>query len=197
MKKNIIALCLLYSIQFIFTACTEPCNCDDASIFEVSYTAVDLTTYDTSGFQNSTSENDLYKNAFGLEIYVVAEENQIAENTPGIKLSGFGFNSALACSCEEPEYIYLDPLRDIEILVLDVNNQVTTDVIANFTVFDYYADSGVDLKEYFQARENWRVNFLVDLVHTDNIPDQAIFTINITLESGEVLTQKTNEIVFN
>lgn len=196
MKKNIIALFLLYSVQFIFTACSPPCDCDDASTFEVTYSGIVLTTYDTSGFSNVATELNLYKNAFGIEMYVERTEVQIALNTSKKLFTGFGFQSALACSCVGPEYIYLDPILNISIEAKNVENNSVVDVTSNFGVYDYYTESTIDFETLLESADNNWVGYQLDLVSEENIPDTVIFTFKITLESGALLEKSTNEIRF-
>lgn len=195
MKKKWIALFLLYGLQFAFTACSPPCDCDDASIFEITYTEVELTTYDTSGFRNAIAETNIPKNAFGLEIFLNADQQQIADRSFKLNLGGFGFNSAVACDCVPPEYVFKDPIIGVEILVTDTITNTSIEVTDNFTITDFN-DEVAPFSTFFESRNQLRTNFQLDLSLLDNIPDTSIFTVNLTLESGTIISKSTNMITF-
>lgn len=193
MRKKIIALFLLYALQFIATACS-PCNCE-LEIYEKTYIGVQTTPYDTSGFQNTVSENNIPKNTFGLTIQLEFEQKQIAKHTNKLNIGSFGFNSALACDCRPPEFVVDDPTVAIEILVTDVLQNNTQEVTKNFTVPNFQNEA-IPFATFFQNRSEWMDGFQLDLSIVENIPDTAIFTVNVLLESGTILTKSTNTITF-
>lgn len=196
MRKKLIALFFLYALQFLSIACTSECgDFSGPSAYEIDYTDINLMSFDTSGFQSMVAENNIPKNAFGLVIQFVFDQNPIAKQESFLNLSGFGFNTALACSPVPPQYIYNDPIFSLKIFVTDTLSNANIDVTNNFTVTDFNGDV-VPFATYFQNREDAMSNFQLDLALLDSIPDTSIFTVNITLESGAVISKSTNTLTF-
>jgi hypothetical protein len=198
MNKKAIVIFLIYFIQFLATSCFSPCDCDPIKTFERTYNNLELKAWDTSGFQNEEVINSAYKNAFGLTISVQFELNQISFSKPMLDMRSFGFISAYAfsdCDCAIDEYINLDPILSIKINVTDLENQEIIDVTDNFTTYNYNGEQ-VTISELFEIREDWHDGFQVDMLEYDNIPDSALFTVIILLESGTELIKQTQEITF-
>ena len=196
MKKNLLALLGLYTFQFLFSACD--CNCPPVKTFNSVYTSFDLQSWDTSGFNNMETENKAYKNAFGLSIYLNYSDEEATSTTMNTNLSGFGFSSAYAWSCDCPfdNYIIQDPIVDIDIFVTNAITNERINITQNFESSNYYDDTKITVKELFQDLDRRNDNFRFDLVEFDNVPDSAVFTISILLDSGKELTQNTGKIEF-
>ena len=194
------ALLLLYVAQFLMATDCAGCNCHGITKSNVVYTGVEIVPWDTSKFRNKIVEGTASKNSFGVEIIVLHDFQEIAyrQNTNNNRLTaGFGFAYAWSCSCVT-EYEYPDPISSININVTDVATQNEVDVTANFTKYDYEnTQITVDelLKEYNEQQHHY-LHWELDLTNTNDIPDTAVFTLVVMLESGITFTQQTDEINF-
>ena len=84
-------------------------------------------------------ESTASKNAFGIEISVHHDYDQIAffHKTYNTALTaGFGFAYAWSCYCDEEHY-FPDPIASIRVDVMDVITQNEVDVTAHFTTNSY------------------------------------------------------------
>lgn len=197
MNKKAVVIFIIYFIQFLATSCF-PCNCDPINTFERTYNDLEIKAWDTSGFQNEEVINSAYKNAFGFTISVQFDLNQISYSKSIFNMSSFGFASAYAmsdCDCPADEYINVDPIVSIKINVENLENQEIMDVTDNFTTYNYNGEQ-LTISELFEIREDWHDGFQVDMTKYSNIPDTAIFTIIISLETGTELIKETQEITF-
>jgi len=192
-KKIIIVLAILFLGQLIMSCIF--CNCNDPETYEVNYTSIFVTAFNTAGFMNTEVEDSVYKNAFGISVSV-ASNYVISTNTESSYFT-LGFNSVKACSCVDDTYIYPDPISFVEILVTDTETNQTNDVTSNFRAQSYYYNHVITLEQYFDERQQWDVWFQFDLVDLENIPDEAIFTINLYLESRTSLSEETKQINFH
>lgn len=196
------ALLLLYVAQFLMaTHCTGGCDCQGITKYNVVYSDVELTAWDTSKFQNKIVESTASKNAFGIEISVHHDYDQIAffHKTYNTALrAGFGFAYAWSCYCDEEHY-FPDPIASIRVDVMDVITQNEVDVTAHFTT-NSYDDSALTVEallEQYKEHKWSYLNWQLDLTNSTDIPDTAVFTLVVTLESGITFTQQTDEISFS
>ena len=196
MKKKFLSLLGLYAFQFLLTACV--CNCPAVKTFNSVHTGFDLQSWDTSGFNDTETESTTYKNAFGLSIYLDYSDEEATSSSINTSLSGFGFSSAYAWSCDCPFDIYLipDPIVDVDIFVTNTITNERINITQNFESSNYYDDTKITVKELFQDLDRWNDNFRFDLIEFDNVPDSAVFTVSIKLDSGKELTQSTSKIEF-
>ena len=195
MNKKITSIFLIYLVQFLVTSCIPSCGCEPFKTFERIYHDLELKAWDTSGFQIAEVTDSVHKNSFGLSISVVFELNQIAYLKPKLNWNSFGFTSAYACSCPPNEYINVDPITSIEIIVTNSENQEVTDVTDNFTTYGYDGEQ-LTIKELFKNRAEWHDGFQIDMTEYDNVPNSSIFIVKIFLESGIELIEQTQEINF-
>ena len=194
MNKKITFIFLIYFVQFLVTSC-DPCGCDPFRTFERVYNDLELKAWDTSRFRSVEVTNSVHKNSFGLTISVEFELNQIAYLRPKLNWNSFGFTSAYACSCTPDEYINVDPITSIEIRMTNSENQEVTDVTDNFSTYGYGGEQ-LTINELFKDRDESHDGFRIDMTEYDNVPNSAIFTVKIFLESGIELIEKTQEINF-
>ena len=192
MNKKVKVLLLFYVLQFIISSCVD-CHCNTAN-YDKIYNDLELRAWDTSGFQNSEiiDATPVFKNAFGLSVSVLFELNEIALNS--INYKSLGFASAYACDCIGDTYNIDDSIDSIIITVLDVNTQNEIDVTSKFIA--KYNGNEITLSDLFENLEDWQDGFQFDLNNYDNIPNIAIFTVKIYLESGIELTKQTQQINF-
>jgi len=193
MNKKVKVLLFLYVFQFIISSCTD-CHCNSANYDKV-YNDLELRAWDTSGFQNSeiTDLTPVSKNGFGLSVSVLFELNEVALNK--VKWHSLGFASAYACDCPSDTYNIDDPIDTIQIMVLDTNTQSEFDITSQFRTKSHNGDE-ITLDALFENLADWQDGFQFDLKIEDNIPNAAIFTVKIYLESGIELVKQTPQINF-
>lgn len=198
MRKKVISLFLLSALQFVTASC-DICDCGSRSIFKKTCTEIKLTTLNRSGFQSSFTDNNIPKNAFGLEIFMESDEKQIANKRYNLNLGSFGFNSALDCSCPDPDYLLIDPIAAIQIFVRSTLPNIDIEVTNNFTITDF-RENTLPFLTYFQNLNSEddiyrsRDIFRLALSELSSIPDASIFTLNVPLESGKIISKTTSTI---
>ncbi|NMM47915.1 hypothetical protein [Marinigracilibium pacificum] len=194
MNKKIVSIFTIYFVQFLITSC---CNCEPVLTYEMTYTGVEIRSWDTSGFNPVETTGSAIKNSFGLSFELLTELNEVAYNQTLFDLSSFGYSSAYATSCECPpeNIIVVDPIVLVTILVTDTQTQETNDVTGNFSVPGYDVEV-LSIYDLLEDRPYWLEGFQADLTKTDNVPDNAVFTVKYKLESGTELTAQTQEIKF-
>jgi hypothetical protein len=82
---------------------------------------------------------------------------------------------------------------------MDVITQNEVDVTAHFTT-NSYDDSALTVEallEQYKEHKWSYLNWQLDLTNSTDIPDTAVFTLVVTLESGITFTQQTDEISFS
>jgi len=194
MNKKIISIFLLYFLQFFATSC---CECDPVRTYERTYNSLELKTWNTSGFQSMEVSNSAPKNSFGLTIAIEFELNQVSYHKSKLDFSSFGYTSTYAssCDCLPDEYINIDPIDSITIVVTNAESKETIDVTNNFTTYGYDGEE-LTISKLFKNRADWHDGFQVDMTEYDNIPDISIFTVKIILDSGTEIIKQTQEINF-
>jgi hypothetical protein len=198
--KPIHALLILYLAPLLMATDCGDCNCGDFREYNVIYNGVNFSAWDTSKFQNKVVDGVVSKNAFGVGLYVKYDQNGVAfiYKPKHISHASFGMAYAWSCSCVEPEYHFTDPIKSIEIKATDTTTQEMVDVTSNFTTRDY-DDKDVTipelLEQYIEQKQSY-LHWQLDLTNADNIPDKAIFTLTVTLDSGKAFSEQTKEIEF-
>ncbi len=188
-SKNLICLFLIYFIPFIFSSC---CNCEDQN-YQIIYTGLELTTWDTRGFENTKILDSIPKDTFGLSILLSNETSKVTDIKTKLK-TNFGFTAAYAvvdCFCD-PGIIIKDPINSI---IIKVKNSETNEIIDVTTNFSSYGDKTIEeLLDNFE--DNFEDNFNLDLIKFDNIPNSSIFKVIVTLDSGIEFIKETEIILF-
>ena len=198
--KPIQALLIIYFVPLLMATDCGDCGCGDYREYNIEYKGVDFSVWDTSKFQPKEVEGEVSKNAFGIKIYVKQDQTGVAFNhkPKSTSYASFGIAYAWSCSCITPEYHYPDPIKSIQVTATDVATQKDIDVTDNFT--KRYGDKNVAipelLKEYKESKQDY-LSWQLDLTDTTNIPDNAVFTLTVTLDSGKTFTQKTIDITFS
>lgn len=200
--KVIRSLFFLYAFQLLLSSCIiDDCNCRPTKTYEISNTDLELQVYDTSGFNFSEINGTVSKNTFGIRLNLIYSFEQIASINSKNSFSNLGFSSANACSCvNEFEFIYLNTIESIKIMVTDTVNQNTQDVTEDFEAFLF--GEALDLTDLSNLQNesdsypNRFENIELELNKTNSIPNSAIFTFEIVLSSGNKLTKQTEIINF-
>ena len=193
-KKIFFTLGFIFTLQLIFSC--DPCECPTPQKYRVDYNDITVIAHNTAGFQVKPIEDTIHKNTLGLSVSVNFELVKLAKS---MKTTGsFGFNSAMAfsCDCIGDEYLYENPIDKIEIYVKDVQTSDTTQVTDNFATYGYSSGNLISLDELFSNREEWHDGFQFELVKYESIPSSAIFIVEAYLASGTKLTRETDQINF-
>jgi len=197
-RKVFIILLTMFSFQFFFSCIQEDDTCGDFNVlnYNNSYTGVSAQTFDSSG----VAIDEVDKSTFGILISLEIESEVVASSS--WKAKRVGFSSAYACSHPEPEYYYHDPIQDIRISMFIANSDEVIDVTNKFIVDNYVTEDNeeLSLETLFPIEEEsqifWYHNFNILLTDFTDIPSSAHFEIEVTLESEEVFTNKTELITF-
>ena len=198
--KPINALFIIYFVPLLMATDCGDCGCYDYEEYNVVYKGAYFSVWDTSKFQPKEVEGEVSKNAFGIEIYVEHQQDEIVfiHNTKNTSYASFGIAYAWSCSCVPPEYYFPNPIKSIQITATDTANQSEIDVTEKFTTKNY-GDKDVTIPELLEEYKNQKQEYLswrLDLTDTNDIPATATFTLTVTLDSSETFIQQTEEISF-
>ena len=196
MKRKILIVLSVMFFMPLFFSCF--CDCED-EYFESYYESVSLQAYDTSGFglKIINEGEEVAKNTFGLGVDFYIKTNEVSGLNALHDLFDFGFASAYATSCScLYEETFPNKINKVTIYVLDEIAGNKIDVTESFKVD---SSSSINLTSYIQEfidNEYNVYNFNVELVSYDTIPSSTVFEIEVSLESGEILSSKTSVINF-
>lgn len=199
-KKVARSLLCIYALQLLILSCgeTDDCNCPPVTNFERSYTALEITALDSSSTPPSTIDGPVDRSSFALSIDIDFDVQQVAMRSHGFDFSGFGFATASACSCIGKRFVSDDPVASVRIEVTDVQSQQSVEITDQFSIADLVTQNEdvLSVIQAFEEFREWPEAFQADLAVIDNIPDTAIFTVTIRLESGSEFVDQTAQINF-
>ena len=190
--KALFVFALIFITQFICSC--DWCNCTQGKDREIIYEDVEIRAWNTAGFQSELVKDSVFKKAFGLSVsvdFTTTEISMLKDETKG----SFGFQNAMACDCFEGNRYYNDPMTNLKIFVKDSVSDKGRDVTSNFSAYGYHSDR-VSIEELFASRADWHDGFQFDLTKTDSIPNSAVFTVEVSLKSGKILSSETERIQF-
>jgi len=202
MKKILVVFFSLFLFQVVYTACSCYGDRSAVSKYDTKYDSVSLSALNTLGFRNENIEGPISKYALGLDVYVYTTIEKIAVNNAKYDNTVFGTSYATTpwpvggAPCNvSPTTVFTktDPIDHVEFIVIDAITNEKINVTDNFET--YLGQKYVTINEQIQSTEDLRSGSY-DLTRFDNIPNSAIFVINIYLKSGLVLSDKTQEINF-
>ncbi len=198
MNKKLFSLVLIYFFQFLVTSC-ETCECETPKTYEQTYDSVEIKTWDTSGFQIEEATSNVNKNSFGITVNLSFNLKEIAhfkQKLDVLDFSALGFSKAYACSCVPDDFINKDPVKSIEITVTNTETEQITNVTDNFISYNFNGEK-INVRNIFNNNNsNFNGSFQIELATNNNIPNTAVFTITVILESGNTLTESTPIINF-
>jgi hypothetical protein len=193
LKKSIILLTLFFLLQTI-SSCFD---CPDIESYNVNYTGVKINAFNTAGFYDvAVMETDtIYKNAFGLTVGMIIEMEQTAQNFE--KWNAFAFQSAAAMinDCPGPFYYYVDSIENLRIFASVSDTSEVYDYTQRFGTFDY-AGNLISVEKLLEIRAEWHNGFQFQFIDFNEIPDKLIFSVEVTMESGNVYSAKTSTVHF-
>ncbi len=193
-KKITTVLGMLFFTQFLLSC--FPCKCPQPKSWEVHYSELTVTAYNTSGFQYKDVEDTVHRNAFGLGVSVSSDLIELAGGGSSGSFGGFGYANALSCDCIADEYTYSDPIDYMEIFVTDTKTSEVWEVTDLFTTYSGSDGNLVRLDEFFKQREDWQDGFQMELAEYKSIPHSAVFRVDAYLKSGKMLSKQTQLIHF-
>jgi hypothetical protein len=201
LNRIVKSLLCIYAVQLLLVSCIEDdCKCRPRQTYETKVTDFDLKALDTSGFTASEINGTVFKNSFGIVLNVAYNVERIAKVESKNSMSQFGFSAAYACSCVPNEFISLNKIDSIKITVTDSETQIATDVTENFKAFIYGNDLNLTdfshLHEDFQDYWNPFDVIELELNSQNNIPNTAVFTIELILSEDENLIKESEVINF-
>lgn len=190
-KKSLISFVVFFVLQFIFSC--DPCKCNPGT-YEVKLEKLDVTAYNTSGFSTQLITDTIPWMALGLKIVLDVTQTRISNHVASV--GSLGFSSALACDCIPDDYIYLDKIQDLKIIVRDVSTGKEALITDHFGFPGYGGANVTSLENYVSDLEPWGLIFQLDLVNGDDIPPSSIFKVVAFLDSGDTLSTETGQINF-
>jgi hypothetical protein len=201
LNRIVKSLLCIYAVQLLLVSCIEDdCKCRPRQTYETKVTDFDLKALDTSGFTASEINGTVFKNSFGIVLNVAYNVERIAKVESKNSMSQFGFSAAYACSCVPNEFISLNKIDSIKITVTDSETQIATDVTENFKAFIYGNELNLTdfshLHEDFQDYWNPFDVIELELNSQNNIPNTAVFTIELILSEDENLIKESEVINF-
>ncbi|TDM00372.1 MAG: hypothetical protein C4K58_03920 [Flavobacteriaceae bacterium] len=203
MKNKILALFLIHALQFLALACAgEDVDCPRTSTYETNITSIVLTPLSSSLNEIKPNSNPK-KSDFSLSIRTQVDKQKIAKVETKFNFGDFGFAKTYATTCASDKYYSKDPIESIQVLATNTATNETTNVTDHFIyqyINDYnFMNSKVIENSFPTKRDDYTETdyFQIGLYKTTNIPDSAIFTVTLTLESGNLVSQKTTIINFN
>jgi hypothetical protein len=188
-SKSLIVLSLLFLSQMILSC--NPCECDFKE-YEITFNGVTLEAFDASGFVNEPVADEVDIQTFGLELRILFDQKRLAQSQP----SSFGFSQAQACDCVPNSYTSDDEIVAVTILVQNTLDDQTFDVTENFESSYYGNPSMINFNELLLGYEGVLEELQFDMVSNASIPSNAIFIVEVELESGLVLSGSTVQITF-
>jgi hypothetical protein len=201
LNRIVKSLLCIYAVQLLLVSCIEDdCKCRPRQTYETKVTDFDLKALDTSGFTASEINGTVFKNSFGIVLNVAYNVERIAKVESKNSMSQFGFSAAYACSCVPNEFISLNKIDSIKITVTNPETQIATNVTENFKAFIYGNELNLTdfshLHEDFQDYWNPFDVIELELNSQNNIPNTAVFTIELILSEDENLIKESEVINF-
>lgn len=190
-KKVLLILAIIFSLQ-VTMSCIF-CNCPDTNTYDVIYNSASVTAINTSGFNYETVTDSVYKNAFGLEILI--SYDQVLSTTNNSSYFTLGFKPLMACSCNSNEYLFPDPVSDIQIFSINTLTNESVNVTSDFEV-PVWHDEGMSIQGYIEQGIEWLTYLQVEMVEHEEIPSSVIFRVEVTLQSGTIFTDETSQVNF-
>ncbi len=215
MKKNLIALLLLYIVQLI-GSCSESdngdfCDCSGSdATFEFTVTGFqieasldpDLTDFNEG--QSFSLNTPVPKEDLLLTIRLKSDSKEISTVQKKSNQFSFGFQSSYACSCLAPSLIVANPIQSIQVLQRSPEIEEFTDISSVIRVSSFFdpteglmsIEEALEKARMYESQRYFVENYDIRNTDLNAIADEAIFQIVITLSTDEVFTQLTPAIKF-
>lgn len=188
MIKKALLLSSIFFISQLLLSCIFGCNCPKVQQVESVVTNIEV------HFLNKMNQTPLAEKDSLLARNLLIKVNTLFEevtNACNFYQHGIlGFNTAYACDCIGNEYYLTDSVDYIKILVSKNDTAALHDVSASFGVWNYNDSIPVNMIDFFS--ENAGIsNFEIELLDINTIPNTAIFTVELYLQSGIKFSYKS------
>lgn len=193
MIKKVFFILIFISVSQILNSCLFFGSCPSPKTFEVIYTDVSIKAENIADYSSIENNGTINKSALGLAVWVNFDATQIAQN---MSFTSLGLKSAYALSCEDDIYEFQDDILNIEILITNIGTGAIKNANQIFGQFDYYVNNFITIDEVMENRYEGDDRFSFEILEPDSLPDSAIFTVKVELESGTILADETPVINF-
>ena len=192
-KQKIIAFLALSGLQLLGSCI---CGCADPLTFQLVFNGVRADAFDIIEDERKKleNENSTTTDTFQINIRMDFETIQIGflEKKQG---QNTNISGIYACSCPDDEYIYVDEVVNMQVLVNDTtNDEQFVDVSGYFEVSNHSGGS-VPIDELRVLRPTFGIYFL-KLIGTDPLPPSAAFKVKVELSSGKTYETLTPAVFF-
>ena len=140
-----------------------------------------------------TDQQTINKEDLIIEVLLEGTSIQIASLMKDVRKLGMQSTYA-SIDCEDATLVYANQIASVEIIAIDVNSfnetDVTNDLViqgADQNIADYVSNNILTAFD----------GFIVEFSDVTNVPTQARFRINITLDDNTVVETTTNQVNFN
>ena len=188
MIKKVFTIVICVFLARLLASC---CECSEVPSYKIKYSSVTTDLINTAGIDNVVVVDVVSRYSFGM---VITPQFELLEAKCAINpFTKFGFNTAMACSCPGKTYNVIHSIEHINIYMIE--HSVKTDVTQYFDRVD-----SNDLPPSFESKEipspeDFALSY--ELNNPQIVSEISSFYIEIILESGEVLSNKTAQITFN
>lgn len=192
-RKTILLGLLLFGFaDLLLYSC---CNCgDDVISQEFRYCSVELTNMNNAGASIQEAADTVLASAFALNVRIEFTSQSVCSSTPMLLNGAY----ASQCDCGSFRYLIADPVDDIAIYTtnaLSPSIGAGSDVTALFYLYDsenYYRIANelyfINLSDIDPIERN------ALLMETPEFTGMHQFTIEITTQSGTVITNQSQPI---
>ena len=184
----------MFAVKFFFSCqvIDDGCNCSqDLRAFD-SLTTTVYEALPDSIFVEVNEEQPIEKTGFLIANFL--ESSPVTTSKRFFKNANLGFANAYACDCV-PEYI--NSMRDIRIYLINQENEEKIDVSTQFDIESDYS-SKTSINQFFEEENSLDEieTFELSFNENEDIPNTAIFEIEVELEDGTIFTNQTGVINF-
>ncbi len=186
LSKVLTVMSIMFLSQLLWSCCR---NVDDETYtYNIEFLDAKIQLLDISGFNSIEVSDSVYKEAFGLRVFMETEEKIAYNFSPK-----FGITSLMACSPPDDEFVYLDPIASIKLFVVDIELNKKSNVEKNFAVYRYDGEL-IPFDRYTKSLRFYSPRYLLEPIDSNLLPSIASFEFEVTLESGLVMLGKTPQI---
>lgn len=201
MLVRALVLSLLWVLLTLFSfSCIDDCVCGPPGTYRVTTQGLDLIAYQTQGFGTKPVIDTAFSIAFGLQTNFNQLLDQIAIKSQSRPYT-IG-NAAFACSCVEPTYQVPDPVKEVNLYLIDPIQGTEVLVSDNFRAS--YGQELITLDSALRYMNSYLGNqfyrgpsgFLLELVEPASFSGRKQIKCLATLNSGKSFTAVSQMIFF-
>ncbi|WMN11617.1 hypothetical protein QYS49_39030 [Marivirga salinae] len=190
LRRTILIIAAIFTFQFLMSCL----RCGPIPTLEMVYTDLSLELSANIDGQHTVYDDSVRKEDFLLLIFLNDQESQVAD----VKgYPNYGFSTAMAWQCPDPNFNYSDKVQSIKVLM--INQEDTSQTIDMTNAFgSRYESETSSIKDQIDMQyENQELfSLYLSLLEYDEIYKKASFSVTANLESGKTFTQETEEVIF-